>query len=146
MKKLMLSALLALASIPALPADNGIVSKPSRYPVAETVNRLEEVLKSKGVTVFARIDHSGEAKKAGLGLRPTQLLIFGNPKAGTPVMDAAPTAALDLPLKALVWEDAKGKVWVAHNAADYLIQRHGIPPDLGKSLGAAGTLIDQALQ
>jgi uncharacterized protein (DUF302 family) len=147
MKTTSLIALLTLGVMgPALAADNGMITKPSKYPVAETVTRIEDVLKAKGVTLFARIDHSGEAQKAGLTMRPTQLLIFGNPKAGTPVMNAAPTAAIDLPLKTLVWEDAQGKVWVAHNSADYLAQRHGIAPDLAKPLGAPGMLIDQALQ
>jgi uncharacterized protein (DUF302 family) len=140
-------ALVAIGTLnSALAADNGLITRASKYPVAETATRIEDVLKARGVTLFARIDHGGEAQKAGLTMRPTQLLIFGNPKAGTPVMDAAPTAAIDLPLKALVWEDAQGKVWVAHNSADYLARRHGIAPELAKPLGAAGTLIDQALQ
>lgn len=147
MKTFALLGFLAVGTLGnALAADNGLVTKPSKYAVAETVSRLEDVLKSKGVTVFARVDHSGDAQKAGLSMRPTQLLIFGNPKAGTPVMNAAPTAAIDLPLKALVWEDAEGKVWVAHNSADYVAQRHGIPADAAKPLGAAGMLIDLALQ
>lgn len=146
MKPLLLAATLAL-SVASLPASgNGMVSKSSKYPVAETVTRIEGALKAKGVTVFARIDHSAEAEKAGLKMRPTQLLVFGNPKAGTPVMNAAPSAAIDLPLKALVWEDEQGKVWVAYNSPDYLKQRHGIPDDLVKNLGAAGPLIDQALE
>jgi uncharacterized protein (DUF302 family) len=146
MKPLLLAATLALSAASLQASGNGMVSKPSKYPVAETVTRIEGALKAKGVTVFARIDHSAEAEKAGLKMRPTQLLVFGNPKAGTPVMNAAPSAAIDLPLKALVWEDEQGKVWVAYNSPDYLKQRHGIPDDLVKNLGAAGPLIDQALE
>ncbi len=146
MKPLLLAATLALSAASLQASGNGLVSKSSKYPVAETVTRIEGALKAKGVTVFARIDHSAEAEKAGLKMRPTQLLVFGNPKAGTPVMNAAPSAAIDLPLKALVWEDEQGKVWVAYNSPDYLKQRHGIPDDLVKNLGAAGPLIDQALE
>jgi uncharacterized protein (DUF302 family) len=91
----------------------GFVSKPSQHSVPETIQRLSALLKSKGVAIFAFIDHSGEAEKAGLKMRPTQLLIFGNPKAGTPLMVAAPSTAIDLPLKALAWEDAQGKVWLS---------------------------------
>jgi len=146
MKPLMLAATLALSAASLHASGNGMISRSSKYPVAETVTRIEDVLKAKGVTVFARIDHRAEAEKAGLKMRPTQLLVFGNPKAGTPVMNAAPSAAIDLPLKALVWEDEQGKVWVAYNSPDYLKQRHGIPGDLVKNLGAAGPLIDQALE
>ena len=109
---------------------NGIVSIPSAHSVAQTVARLEATLQAKGVKLFSLIDHSGEAEKAGLPMRPTKLLIFGNPKAGTPLMIAAPTSALDLPLKILVWEDAAGQAWIAYNSPAYLQARHGLPPDL----------------
>jgi uncharacterized protein (DUF302 family) len=125
---------------------SGMVAKPSKYSVAETIDRLEKVVKARGVTVFARIDHAGEAEKAGLKMRPTQLLILGNPKAGTPVMNAAPSVAIDLPLKALAWEDASGKVWLGYNSADYLKQRHSIPDDLTKNVGAIAGLVDAALE
>jgi uncharacterized protein (DUF302 family) len=92
------------------------------------------------------VDHSGEAEKAGLKMRPTQLLIFGSPKAGTPLMIASPTLAIDLPLKALVWEDADGRVWVSYNSPDYLQQRHGIPADLVKNIAGVGVLIEKALE
>jgi uncharacterized protein (DUF302 family) len=92
----------------------GIISRPSKYSVPDTLDCLEAVLRSKGAKVFVRVDHSGEAEKAGLKMPPTQLLIFGNPKAGTPVMLAAPTAAIDLPLKALAWQDVDGKVWLSY--------------------------------
>lgn len=146
MKTLLLGVLAMLLSTTPLAADNGIVSKPSKYSVAETLDRLEAVLKSKGVTIFARIDHSGEAEKAGLKLRPTQLLIFGNPKMGTGIMEAAPSAAIDLPLKALAWQDESGKVWLAYNSPEYLQQRHGLSDEFGKKIAAVGTLIDKALE
>jgi len=124
----------------------GITVKPSKYTVTETIDRLEKIAKAKGVTTFTRIDHAGEAEKAGLKMRPTQLLILGNPKAGTPVMIAAPTSAIDLPLKALAWEDANGKVWLSFNSAEYLKQRHNIPDELVKALGAIAGLVDAALE
>jgi uncharacterized protein (DUF302 family) len=139
-----LSACVAVAQSPA-PA-SGITAKASKYSVAETIDRLEKIAKAKGITIFARVDHSGEAEKAGLKMRPTQLLIMGNPKAGTPVMVAAPTAAIDLPLKALAWEDANGKVWLGYNNGDYLKQRHNIPDDLVKNVGAIAGLVDAALE
>src|ERR1035441_334352 len=113
--------------------DRGIIDIPSSYSVPETLARLQSILKEKGVTVFALVDHSGEAAKAGLEMRPTQLLIFGNPKGGTPLMVAAPSVAIDLPLKALAWQDAQGKVWLSYNAPEYLQERHGIPAALLKN-------------
>jgi uncharacterized protein (DUF302 family) len=115
--------------------DNGIVSKPSRHSVDETVAKLRGILQAKSIALFAVIDHSGEAEKVGLKMRPTKLLIFGNPKAGTPLMLAAPSAAIDLPLKVLVWEDEKGQVWVSYNSPEYLQRRHSFPPDLMKNIG-----------
>lgn len=125
--------------------DNGIISKPSKYSVPETMHRLETILASKNVKVFAVVDHSGEAEKAGLKMPPTQLLIFGNPKAGTPVMLAAPTAAIDLPLKALAWEDASGKVWLSYNDPAYIQRRFNLSDDVMKPLAGIGALIEQAL-
>jgi uncharacterized protein (DUF302 family) len=123
----------------------GFISKPSQHSVAETIQRLSALLKSKGVAIFALVDHSGEAEKAGLKMRPTQLLIFGNPKAGTPLMVTAPSTAIDLPIKALVWEDADGKVWLSYNSPDYLQQRHGFPSELEKNLAAVEPLLAQAV-
>jgi uncharacterized protein (DUF302 family) len=111
-------------------SDNGIVSKPSNHSVDETVEKLKGVLQAKGVTLFAIVDHSGEAEKAGLKMPPTKLLIFGNPKGGTPVMLASPSMAIDLPLKVLIAEDTNGKVWVSYNSPAYLKQRHNLPDDL----------------
>ena len=108
----------------------GIIDKPSNHPVEETVARLQSVLRSKGVTLFALIDHSGEAEKVGMKMPPTKLLIFGNPKAGTPLMLAVPSSALDLPLKILVWQDAEGKTWVSYNSPEYTVKRHNLPPEL----------------
>ena len=118
----------------------GISHTPSPYPVSDTVDRLTEAVRAAGATLFAIIDHSGEAERAGLSMRPTKLLIFGSPVAGTPVMVAAPLAALDLPLKVLVWEDADGAVWMTHLDPDWLAGRHGIPPGLAAPLAAAGAL------
>jgi uncharacterized protein (DUF302 family) len=126
--------------------DRGMIDVPSPYSVPETMARLESILKDRGVTVFARVDHSGEAEKAGLTMRPTQLLIFGSPKGGTPVMVAAPRAAIDLPLKALAWEDERGRVWLSCNSPEYLQQRHGFPTDLVKNLAAASALIQKAVE
>jgi len=126
--------------------ESGIVNVPSRRSVPETLAQLESILAEKGITIFARVDHSGEAKKAGLEMRPTQLLIFGSPKAGTPLMVAAPSLAIDLPLKALVWQDAQGKVWLSYNSPEYLQQRHGIPADLLKNIAGVGALIQKAVE
>jgi len=121
--------------------DNGLVHLSSLYPVAETLNRLDSVLQSRGLTVFARIDHSGEAEKVGMKMHPTQVIIFGSPKGGTPLMIASPTLAIDLPLKALVWQDAGGKVWVSYNSVEYLKQRHNIPDELVKNIAVIGPLL-----
>lgn len=126
--------------------NSGIIDLPSRYSVPETLARLQSLLKEKGVTVFTLVDHSGEAAKAGLEMRPTQLLIFGSPKAGTPLMVASPSAAIDLPLKALAWEDAQGKVWLSYNAPEYLQQRHGIPADLLKNIAGPAALLQKAVE
>ena len=126
-------------------ADRGIVSLSSPYSVDETLARIENALREAGVTLFCVVDHSGEAERAGLRMAPTKLVIFGNPAAGTPVMVAAPSAAIDLPLKALVWQDDRGRVWVSYNNPDCLRSRHGVPDDLVKNIGAAGPLIRKAL-
>ncbi len=141
-----LAALALFVTIPCMAAGEGVATRPSRYSVPETLDRVEQVLKSKGVKIFARIDHAAEAKAAGLAMRPAQLLVFGNPKAGTPVMAAAPTAAIDLPLKALAWEDQNGKVWLSFNEAGYLGRRHAIPEDVLKPLAGAAALLESALQ
>jgi len=123
----------------------GLISKPTKYSVTDTTERFAALLKSKGITLFALVDHSGEAEKAGLKMPPTKLLIFGNPKGGTPVMLAAPTIAIDLPLKVLVWEDATGKSWISFNDPAYLQNRHHVPGDLVKNISVVESLVDQAL-
>jgi uncharacterized protein (DUF302 family) len=110
--------------------EEGIVKIPSHRSVEETVGKLKTILQSKGVTLFALVDHNGEAEKVGMKMPPTKLLIFGNPKGGTPLMLAAPSAAIDLPLKILVAEDSQGKVWISYNSAEYLRDRHGLPENL----------------
>lgn len=126
--------------------DTEIVDIRSRHSVDETVEKLKHLLESKGVTLFALVDHSGEALKAGMQMRPTKLLIFGNPKAGTPVMLAAPTSAIDLPLKILIWENNEGDVLVSYNSPEYLAQRHGIPQELIQNLGAVKMFAEKAAE
>jgi uncharacterized protein (DUF302 family)/uncharacterized membrane protein YidH (DUF202 family) len=127
-------------------ADNGIAKIPSNHTVDETVERLKLVLQTKGVTLFALVDHSGEAEKAGLKMLPAKLLIFGSPKAGTPLMVAAPSIALDLPLKILVSEDNQGKVWVSYNRPAYLLERHGVPQTLLQNIAVVETLAGKAAE
>jgi uncharacterized protein (DUF302 family) len=121
-------------------ATDGIVNRPSPVSVAETIERLTEAINAAGAKVFVLVDHSGEAEQAGLSLRDTKLLVFGNPAGGTPVMEAAPLAALDLPLKVLVWEDDAGTVWMTYLSAQWLAHRHNIPADLAKPLTAVDAL------
>ncbi len=127
-------------------AVEGIIQVSSSHTVDLTVQLLQAALAAHGLQVFALVDHSGEAAKVGMKMRPTKLLIFGSPKAGTPLMIAAPSLAIDLPLKALVWEDEKGKVWVSYNSPEYLKKRHGIPDDLVKNIAGAGALIQKAVE
>ncbi len=125
---------------------NGLVQVASHYSVDETLRRLEAAFAEKGLRVFAVIDHSGAAEKVGLKMRPTKVVIFGSPKGGTPLMVAAPSLAIDLPLKALVAEDAAGKVSVTYNDPDYLRDRHGVPGELIKNLAGAGVVIGKAVE
>src|SRR5690242_2797074 len=117
----------------SLPA-NGMVHLRSPHSVEATCTRLDAAITAHGMEIFCAVDHSGAAAKAGLSMRPTRLVIFGNPKGGTPPMLAAPSLAIDLPLKALVWQDAAGQVWLSFNDPDYLQQRHAVPPDLMQNL------------
>lgn len=128
----------------AADAEQGIVRIPSHYSVTVTMERLETILKERGVMIFARIDFSGDAQRAGLPMRPQQMLIFGNPKGGTPLMVAVPTAGLDLPLKALVWEDTAGNAWIAYNDPQYIVKRHGLAANLSANLAAVIPLIERA--
>jgi len=127
-------------------ASKGIVDKASTHSVDQTVEKLKNILQAKGVTLFAIIDHSGEAAKVGMTMPPTKLLIFGSPKAGTPLMLAAPSIAIDLPLKILVWEDGRGKVWVSYNSPEYLKERHGLPPDLLQNIAVVEALAAKAVE
>jgi uncharacterized protein (DUF302 family) len=127
-------------------ADKGMVERPSNHSVEQTVDRLKNILQSKGVTLFALIDHSGEAEKAGMKMPPTKLLIFGNPKGGTPLMLAAPSSAIDLPLKLLVSEDGQGKAWISYNSPQYLQNRHDLPQELLANIAVVETLAAKAAE
>lgn len=145
----MLRAALLLSgalSMSAAGADRGFIRIPSRHDVATTLDRLEQSVNAHGLTVFARIDFSGDAARAGLSMLPEGLLLFGNPKGGTPLMQAAPSVGLDLPLKALAYEDADGKTWVVFNTSDYVVTRHDVPPALAANIAGAAKLIEQAAQ
>jgi len=122
----------------------GIILIPASRSAAATIDRLESLLRERGILIFARIDFSGDAARAGLTMRPEQLLVFGNPKAGTPLMIASPTVGLDLPLKALAFEDETGKTWLAYNDPRYVVQRHGISQALSANLAAVIPLLEQA--
>jgi uncharacterized protein (DUF302 family) len=128
------------------PEISGLVDLPSKHSVDETVEKLKGILQSKRVTLFALVDHSGEAAKVGMKMPPTKLFIFGNPKAGTPLMLAAPRSAIDLPLKILIWEDAHGKVWVTYNSPAYLQERHNFPVDLMANLAVVENLARTAAE
>ena len=124
----------------------GIIDIRSSHSVEQTVEKLKRILQAKGVTLFVLVDHSGEAEKVGMKMPPTKLLIFGSPKAGTPLMLAAPSIAIDLPLKILVWEDSQAGVWVSYNSPDYLQQRHNLPPDLLQNIAVVETLAAKAAE
>ena len=121
-------------------AGRGVVDRPSRHSVDETVRRFKDILSARGITLFAVVDHAGEAAKVGMPLPPTQLLVFGKPEAGTPLMQARPRVALDLPLKALVWEDSQGRVWVSTNTPAYLQERYELPEEGLAALTAADAI------
>ncbi len=140
----LLAGLVALA--PVSHAGSNIVTKPSRYSVFETIDRIEQAITAKGMKLFARINHAREAKQVGLDLPPTELLIFGNPQGGTALMLASPTVAIDLPMKALAWEDSSGRVWLTYNASHLLQERHGLPEEFAARLDGVGILLEQAVQ
>jgi uncharacterized protein (DUF302 family) len=120
--------------------NQGMVHIPTSHSVEGVLEKLQTILKTKGIPVFALIDHSGEAAKVGMEMRPTKLLIFGNPKGGTPLMLAAPTIAIDLPLKILIWEDDQGKTRVTYNTPEYLAERHQVPANLAQNIAFLATL------
>lgn len=152
MRMWQITLVLASLALPAIAAGNpvkkknGIVDVPSNHSVDETVDRLKNILQSKGVTLFALIDHSGEAAKVGMKMPPTKLLIFGSPKAGTPLMLAAPSIAIDLPLKILVWQDTQGKVWLSYNSPEYLAERHGLPQNLVPAIAVVAAIAGNAAE
>src|SRR5580700_1936582 len=125
---------------------DGIIDKPSNHSVDQTVETIKGILQAKGVTLFAFIDHSGEAEKVGMKMPPTKLLIFGNPKGGTPLMQAAPSSAIDLPLKILISEDGRGKVWISYNSPQYLQNRHELPQELLANIAVVETLAAKAAE
>ena len=127
------------------PQAAGVITKPSKFTTADTLIRLEKVIHSKGLTVFAVVDHSGEAAKIGLKMQDAKLIIFGSPKAGTPLMIASPLLALDLPLKALVWKDNSEHVWVSYNSVSYIANRYNLPSELTKNIAGIDTIIDTSL-
>jgi uncharacterized protein (DUF302 family) len=124
--------------------ENGMVHLSSAHSVPDTMARLKTLVTARGMTILAHIDHSGDAAKVGLKMQPAELLIFGNPKAGTPLMVAAPTLALDLPLKALVWAESEGRVWLSFNSPEYLQQRHNVPENLIGNIAGARKLFEEA--
>ncbi|WP_266181428.1 DUF302 domain-containing protein [Dyella humicola] len=146
LRSILLATTLGYLTMTNAQADQGIVQIRSQHGVSETLQRLEQILAEHQLTIFARIDFSGDAARAGLAMRPEQMLIFGNPKAGTPLLQASPTVGLDLPLKALAWEDEQGATWIAYNEADYVITRHQLPPSMEKNIGAAAALLQLAAQ
>jgi uncharacterized protein (DUF302 family) len=123
----------------------GVVTKGSRHSVEETLSRLEDVIRAKGLTIFTLIDHSGEAEKIGLKMQEAKLVIFGSPKAGTPLMIASPLIGLDLPLKALIWKDNEGRVWVSYNSVSYIANRYNLPSNLTKNIAGIDALIEATL-
>lgn len=125
---------------------HGLMDIPSNHSVEQTVARLTQMLQAKGVTLFALIDHSGEAEKVGMQMLPTKLLIFGSPRAGTPLMLASPSIAIDLPLKLLVWQDIGGKVWVTYNTPTYLLERHGLSDQFLATLAVVEVLANKAVE
>src|ERR1700694_3578519 len=118
----------------------GLRILPTQHAVADLLQRVQSLARARGLTVFAQIDFSGDAERSGLRLRPTGLVMVGNPKAGAPLIDASPTVAIDLPLKILAWQDAQGQCWVAYNETEYLQLRHGFPPELMQNIAALGAL------
>lgn len=126
------------------PTVPGLIRIASKHPVDRTIERLETLLAERGIMVFARIDFSGDAARAGLTMRPERMLVFGNPKAGTPLMQRAPTVGIDLPLKALVWEDSSGAAWIGWNDPNYVVARHGLDATFAANLAAVAPLLERA--
>ena len=136
-----LIAVICLWGVEAMAAD-GLITLRSLYAPKDTMDRLETEVKAKGLTIFARIDHTAGATEAGLSLRPTELLIFGNAKGGTPLMQSIQTIGIDLPLKALVWQDAFGTTWLSYNDPNWLAKRHGLGHEVDAAVSAMATALD----
>jgi uncharacterized protein (DUF302 family) len=128
------------------PSAEGVSSKLSQFSVPETVRRLEETVRAKGLTIFARIDHAGGAREVGLEMRDEQLIVFGNPRSGTPLMVARPLVGLELPLRVLVWRDAEGRVWVSYNESTFIARRFALPEGMEKNIAGVPALVDAALR
>jgi uncharacterized protein (DUF302 family) len=126
-------------------SESGLIHLNSPRSVEATLGRIEAVLREAGLAIFCVVDHSGEAERAGLAMRPTKLVLFGNPSAGTPIMVASPSSAIDLPLKALIWQDDGGRVWVSYNSPEYLRARHNLPSELVRNVSSAAALLQMAL-
>jgi uncharacterized protein (DUF302 family) len=131
---------------PTVPSADGVISKPSPHSVDETIHRLEEIARSKGLAVFARIDHAAGAREAGLEMQDEQVLIFGSPRAGTPLMIARPLVGLDLPLRVLVWRASDGRVWASYQDSAFIARRYGLPDGLEKNISGVAALVDAALR
>jgi len=130
----------------AVPSADGVISKPSPYSVDETIRRLDEVVRGKDLTVFSRIDHRSGAREVGLDMQDEQVLIFGNPRAGTPLMVARPLVGLDLPLRVLVWRASDGRVWASYQDSAFIVKRYGLPDGLEKNVAGVAALVDAALR
>ncbi len=131
---------------PGVPSADGVISKPSPYSVDQTIRRLEEVVRGKGLTVFSRIDHRSGAREVGLDMQDEQVLIFGSPRAGTPLMVARPLVGLDLPLRVLVWRASDGQVWASYQDSAFIARRYGLPDPLEKNISGVAALVDAALR
>ena len=131
---------------PTVPSAEGTITRPSPYSVEETIRRLDEVVRGKGLTVFARVDHRSGAREVGLDMQDEQVLIFGNPRAGTPLMVARPLVGLDLPLRVLVWSASDGRVWASYQDSAFIARRYGLPDGLEKTISAVAAVVEAALR
>jgi uncharacterized protein (DUF302 family) len=140
-----LAGAVMVAELP-VPSADGVISKPSPYSVDETMRRLNEVVRSKELTVFARIDHRAGAREAGLDMQDEQVLIFGSPRAGTPLMVARPLAGIDLPIRVLVWRSSDGRVWASYQDSAFIGRRFSLPDGLEKNVAGVAALVEAALR
>ena len=131
---------------PAGPSADGVISKPSPYTVDETIRRLDEIVRGKGLTVFARIDHRAGAREVGLDMQDERVLVFGAPRAGTPLMVARPLVGLDLPLRVLVWRASDGRVWASYQDSAFITKRYDLPDGLEKNISGVAAFVDAVLR